>query len=211
MPVSHPDLPPLILASASPRRAEILGRLGIDFRVEAADMDEAAFIRSLGDGAPPEFIGKALLLARAKAELVGEGLCGEGLVLGADTTVVLDDGRDLGKPRDDAEAREMLSALSGRSHRVVTGTVLMDASTGARTESAPVTVVRMRTLSRRILDAYVASGEPEGKAGAYAIQGLGGLLIAGVRGSHTNVVGLPVEVLEELFSGLGYSVWDYVL
>ncbi len=170
----------LVLASASPRRRELLGQLGLRFTVAAADIDETP----RPDEAPEAYV---LRLAREKARAVASRFPGA-WVLAADTTVVL--GRELlGKPRDAAEAREMLSRLSGRTHEVHTGVAL-----AGRAEEALVvrTRVTFRTLGPEEIAWYASSGEPLDKAGAYAVQGKGGFLVAALEGSPTNVIGLPL-------------------
>lgn len=190
------SLPPIVLASASPRRSELLRRAGLDFEVEPSAVDE-----ELEEGVEPE--AAALMLAERKARAVAERRAGQGvLVLGADTVVALDGPggpRLLGKPRDAAEARGMLRALSGSVHRVVTGVcVVAAASLGAgrtpRVEGAVErTWVTMRPLSPGEIEAYVASGEWRDKAGGYAIQESADAFVTGLEeGGFDNVVGLPV-------------------
>ena len=177
----------LILASASARRRELLARAGVIFEVMPAEIDERP-----REGEAPAAC--AARLAREKAEAVRRP--GE-LVLGADTVVVVD-GRMLGKPKGENEAAAMLLALSGRTHVVLTGTCLLvpGGEAIARVCSTEVDVV---PLSDRDLAGYLASGEWKGKAGAYAVQGIAAAFIAAVRGSFTNVVGLPLaEVLADL-------------
>ncbi len=170
----------LVLASASPRRRELLGQLGLRFTVAAADIDETPHPAE----APEAYV---LRLAREKARAVAGRFPGA-WVLAADTTVVL--GPELlGKPRDEAEARAMLARLSGRTHEVHTGVAL-----AGRAEEALVvrTRVTFRTLSAGEIAWYAGTGEPLDKAGAYAVQGKGGFLVAAVEGSPTNVIGLPL-------------------
>jgi septum formation protein len=169
-----------VLASASPRRRELLGQLGLRFTVAAADIDETPHPAE----APEAYV---LRLAREKARAVAGRFPGA-WVLAADTTVVL--GPELlGKPRDEAEARAMLARLSGRTHEVHTGVAL-----AGRAEEALVvrTRVTFRTLSAGEIAWYAGTGEPLDKAGAYAVQGKGGFLVAAVEGSPTNVIGLPL-------------------
>ncbi len=177
----------LVLASSSPRRRELLARAGVAFEVVPAEVDEAP--------RPGEAPGAlAARLARAKAEAVRRP---DAFVLGADTIVVQGD-RILGKPGDAVEAADMLRALSGRTHRVITATCLL-APDGAATERTCATEVDVVPLGDRDIAAYVGSGEWRGKAGGYAAQGIASAFIAGVRGSYTNVVGLPLaEVLRDL-------------
>ncbi|HEY7515161.1 MAG TPA: Maf family protein, partial [Vicinamibacteria bacterium] len=179
----------LILASASPRRRALLERLGLPFEVWPSGVEER-----LAAGVPAPVL--ATTLARAKARDVAAGLRATAgapaLVLGADTLVVLE-GRPLGKPASRDEARAMLHALRGRTHDVVTGLALLEAP-GARERVEAVTSrVVMRPYGDAEVEAYVATGEPDDKAGAYAVQGAGGHLVARVEGCYTNVVGLPLR------------------
>jgi septum formation protein len=195
----------LILASASPRRRELLAQVGFTFEVRPAHIPEEP-----KPGEDP--IAYVVRLAREKAEAVfreagteglgTEGLGTEGLadenrlaVLGADTTVVVD-GVILGKPEDAEDAARMLRLLSGRTHRVITGVAVV---TAERTEvAAEVTAVKFLTLSEGEIAEYVASGEPMDKAGAYAIQGRAARWIPRVEGCYFNVVGLPIALVCEL-------------
>jgi septum formation protein len=171
----------LILASQSPRRAEILKQAGFEFVVRPATVDETP----LAGESPQACVER---LARAKALAVEAGA--EDIVLGADTVVVID-GRILGKPADAADAERMLHALSGRQHEVITGVCLRRQSTVVC--GSAVTRVWFALLSPEEIGAYVASGEPMDKAGAYAIQGLASRYITRIEGSYTNVVGLPID------------------
>jgi septum formation protein len=182
----------LVLASGSPRRREILGALGIPFEAVVPEVEE------LTGGVPEEVV---LENARRKAA-TGLRAAGEGaLALGVDTEVVLD-GRLLGKAVGRSEARERLEALAGRTHTVLSGLVLLGAapSGGGSVELSGVAVseVTFRELDPTTLDAYLASGEWRDRAGAYAIQGLGSILVERVEGDFSNVVGLPVRLLLEL-------------
>jgi septum formation protein len=173
----------IVLASTSPRRAEILAALGIPFVVDAASIDER-----LRDGESAQ--SAAARLAEEKASQVAQRHP-DGWVLGADTLVVLD-GATLGKPHDGEDARRMLRLLSGREHQVVTGVALR------REERPPRRIleesrVRIAPLSPAEIEWYVATGEPLDKAGAYAVQGLGSRFIEAVQGSYTNVMGLPAR------------------
>lgn len=180
----------IVLASASPRRAELLTLAGVPFiAVPSAIVEDRR-----SDEAPAELVRR---LAAAKAYEVAAAGNGR-FVLGADTAVVLA-GEVLGKPRDDDEARAMLARLSGRSHEVLTGYEVIDAASGRTDGGVVSTRVEFATLSQAEIDAYVATGEARGKAGAYAIQGRAAAMIRWLEGSYTNVVGLPLrEVLETL-------------
>jgi len=184
----------LVLASASPRRHALLRWLGVEFAVDVADVDESA---------RPGEEAAALVtrLARDKAQAVAARRP-TAWILAADTLVELD-GELLGKPADAGEAAVMLGRLAGREHRVFTGFVLLAPGGSVRGEGTVVTRVRFRGLDDAALDAYVASGEPDGKAGGYAIQGAGAALIAGIDGSFTNVIGLPLDEVEHALREAG--------
>jgi septum formation protein len=174
---------PIVLASASPRRAEILATLGIPFVVDPADVPEEILAGESGESA-------AERLAAAKADQVSRRHPAE-WVLAADTLVLLD-GEALGKPKDDADAARMLRRIAGREHRVVTAVRL---GRGAEKSRGLVDVSRVRIapLSEGEIRWYVATGEPRDKAGSYAVQGLGARFIERVEGSFTNVMGLPAR------------------
>ena len=173
----------IVLASASPRRADLLRAAGIEFEVIAADIDE----RVLAGESPEAYVRR---LAEEKAKAVAPRAGGRP-VLAADTVVVID-GAILGKPADAADARRMLQLLSGRSHAVLTAVCLNSVS---RVE---ITAVEFDRLSPDEIDWYVASGEPMDKAGAYAIQGLASRFVISITGSYSNVVGLPVHVVSRM-------------
>lgn len=188
---------PIVLASASPRRRELLTSIGLTFTVDPADVDE----ETLSDLDP---LQQAVALAELKAEYVARRH-GEALVIGADTIVTID-GMALGKPQDDEDARRMLRMLSGRTHEVITGVAVVDAATNRAASEAERTLVTFRTLSEDEIARYVASGEPMDKAGAYAIQGLGALLVSRIVGCYPNVVGLPLVTLARLLQPFGVVV-----
>lgn len=181
-----------VLASASPRRSAILSQLRIPFRTEPSSFEEE------GTGIPPE--ERPLRFAEGKALDIARKFPGE-FVLGFDTLVFLD-GCPLGKPKDCAEALAMLRSLNGRSHRVVSGVAL---AYGGKllASDAEVTAVLFRRVPERELERYVDSGEPMGKAGAYAIQGLGAGLVESIDGCFYNVVGLPVAKTLKIIENLG--------
>ena len=187
--------PSLVLASASPRRQELLARLGIPFTVEPSHVPE------LHPPGPPAAALAAVALDKARA-VAGRWTAGRAVILGADTEVVLD-GRYMGKPRDAADAVRILSALSGRTHEVITGVALVEAPPGREATVAVTTRVTMTAATQEEIAAYVATGEPFDKAGGYAVQGLGARLVARVDGCLTNVVGLPVETTRRLL-----EAWD---
>ena len=184
--------PQLHLASTSPRRREILRSLGVEFEITKVETDE-----SPRQGESPEEL--VLRLAIGKAEAAA----GVELVLGADTVVVLD-GRILGKPGDADDAVDMLLALSGRSHSVLTGVALRTAE-GTRTVLS-ATEVRFREIGRDEAIRYWQSGEPADKAGGYGIQGLGGMFVEAINGSYSGVMGLPVFETVELLKSAGIEV-----
>lgn len=180
----------IILASRSPRRAEILRAVGWEFEAIAADIDET---RNESEDA----ISYVKRLAQTKAETVAIRTSAP-LVLGADTIVVIDD-EIMGQPRDDEDARRMLRLLSGKWHEVLTGVALV------RTAGLPMvlidhetTRVRFASMSEKEIDWYVTTGEPRGKAGAYGIQGRAALFIEEIQGDYFNVVGLPVRLVYQL-------------
>jgi septum formation protein len=188
---------PLILASGSPRRVALLGELGVLFQTVISDAPETVDPR-LGAAA------QAVALAERKAWAVASQLQ-TGIVLGADTIVVLD-GETLGKPVDEADATLMLRRLSGQEHHVVTGIAVVDAGTGSLRSSSVASIVCFRTLSEEEIDRYVATSEPLGKAGAYAIQGLGSGLVSTLEGCFTNVVGLPLCETARVMNAAGVVV-----
>ena len=184
----------MTLASASPRRQALLRTLWIEFRIVPSLADEAGPL-------PDDGCRRAEALALRKAVEVATRV-GEGLVLGADTIVECD-GRLLGKPRDRDEARRFLRLLSGRSHLVVTALALVQAGGGRTVTGQEVTEVCVRPLMAEEIDAYIGTDEPLDKAGGYAIQGAGGAFIEGIKGSFTNVVGLPLGRLRTLLLRFG--------
>ncbi len=177
----------IILASGSPRRRTLLGAMGYEFVVLAPDVDE-----NVG-GRARDIVG---VLAGRKGRAAA-GLCHDGeIVIAADTLVSLD-GRPLGKPKDDREAAAMLRALSGRSHEVYTGLCVIDTAVGSVSVDVECTRVTFRPLTDEKIAAYVATGEPRDKAGAYAIQGGAAAFVSSCEGSYNNVIGLPTERLAE--------------
>ncbi len=185
----------IVLASASPRRRELLGTLIPDFTIEPAVGEE----HTPDHGDPAAAV---IALASAKAAEVA-ATHPQDIVIGADTVVVAD-GRILGKPKDAADAAAMLRLLSGRSHTVCTGLCLMRGDTVLT--HAESTAVHFRALTDDEIAAYVATGEPMDKAGAYAIQGLASLFITGIEGDYFNVVGLPLCALGAMLQQMGVSI-----
>jgi len=184
----------IILASASPRRTELMALAGIEFSVVPADINEEV----LPGEKPSEHV---MRLAREKADAVAATTRGR-FFIGADTVVVLDE-RIMGKPVDDAEAYRMLSALSGRSHEVITGFSVFDKVSGIHLTRCVVTEVTFKELSEGEIRAYIATGCPMDKAGAYAMQGGAVHFIRSICGSYTNVIGLPMTELYETLCQLG--------
>lgn len=184
----------LILASASPRRRELLEQAGYSFEVRPAHINEDA--RAAED--PIAYVTR---LAREKAECVWQE-AQDAMVLGADTTVVVD-GEMLSKPADAEDARRMLRLLSGRTHRVITGVAVVRGEPGAPfvEVAAEVAAVKFLTLSDVEIDAYIATGEPMDKAGGYAIQGRAARWIPRVEGCYFNVVGLPLALVSTMLAG----------
>lgn len=202
------DGTPVVLASASPRRRELLAAIGIDAEVRPADVDETI--------APHEDPTAAVLrLAEAKAAAVAPTCSPDAVVLAADT-IVVDGDRILGKPVDRADAEAMLASLSGRTHVVITGVCVRRADDVARV--CVTTEVDVRTLESEEIAAYVSSGDADDKAGGYGIQGAAGAFVTGVRGSFSGVIGLPlsetvlalrrlgVDVVPHAVAGLGADV-----
>jgi septum formation protein len=194
---------PLYLASGSPRRRELLTQIGVPFTSISADIDETPLL----DESPAAYVER---LARGKAA-AGLGLIASShslapaCVLGADTAVVLD-GRILGKPLDQADSLAMLMALSDREHEVLTAIAVLD---NQRCESRVVrSLVRFRSISPEEAAAYWASGEPQDKAGGYGIQGLAAVFVAGLNGSYSAVVGLPLCETAELLGHFGIPCWQ---
>lgn len=183
----------LVLASASPRRRELLAQLGLPFQLFAPELDETP-------GADArDAVALVRRLARTKAE-AGRRAFPQAVVIGADTEVALPGEPVLGKPADADDAKRMLRSLAGRTHDVTTGMCV--AAPGGLELRAVVTRVRLRPLDEAEIAWYVATGEPAGKAGAYAIQGKGGLFVEAIEGSWSNVVGLPMAELTAMLAGI---------
>jgi septum formation protein len=194
----------LILASASPRRKELLGLIGLnDFEIIPAD-SEADFPSQLPIEQAVEYI--ALKKAEAVSEKASKA-AENAIILAADTLVWLE-GRVLGKPADEAEAAQMLKALSGKKHTVYTGMALIKGKTVIKSHA--VTDVWFREMTDREIDTYVKTGEPLDKAGAYGAQGLASMFISRIDGEYYNVVGLPLCTLGTMFKSLGSPVIDEI-
>jgi septum formation protein len=187
-----------VLASSSPRRSMLLSQLGLSFTVDPSTVEEV-----IDPALAPAGIVESL--ADQKAADVAARHGDADLVLGADTIVVLDE-RKLGKPADVAEAHRMLRAIAGRWHQVYTGYSLIAPRENRRVVGHTVSDVRIRDLTDAEIAAYIATGEPMDKAGAYAIQEVGTLLVAEIKGCYTNIVGLPLPSVDAAWRELGWSV-----
>ena len=186
---------PLILASGSPRRRELLARMGYTFEICTPDVDEhvAGHARDIVH----TLAGRKARAAAAHYE--------DGVIIASDTLVSLD-GVPLGKPADEREAREMLAALSGREHEVFTGVCVLDAKTGQSETRTVRTGVTFRDITPEEIDAYIATGEPMDKAGAYGAQGKGALFVEKIDGDFFNVMGLPLCVLGQMLKEQGVGL-----
>ena len=183
---------PLILASGSPRRRELLAKMGDTFEMCAPDVDEHV------TGHARDIV---YTLAQRKAHAAAEHVA-RGVIVASDTLVSLD-GVPLGKPADAAEAHRMLAALSGREHEVFTGVCVLDAETGESETRSVRTGVTFREIAPEEIDAYITTGEPMDKAGAYAIQGGAGAFVSALDGELENVIGFPVVEVREMLSHFG--------
>lgn len=192
----------LVLASSSPRRKELLAKISPEFKTAAPPEEAEEPISGGGASAAPEEFAKRNALLKAMAVARTED--GDSIIIGADT-IVVSEGRIMGKPAGAEEAARMLRALSGKTHEVITGIAVTNNATGRTISSFERTEVEFKELSDREIDEYVASGEPIGKAGAYAIQGLASRFIPGIRGCFFNVVGLPVFRLNSMIMEVSES------
>lgn len=188
----------LILASASPRRSEILRNAGLQFEIRKTDVDESR----LADELPGDYVRRLALTKALSAAADYREFDGEALVLGADTVVVVD-ADILGKPASQDDARTMLRRLSGRIHEVHTGLALLRTPGAERRVLEEITRVHFASLSEQEIEDYIATGEPFDKAGAYAIQGIGGRYVTRIEGCYFNVMGLPLAKLWPLLRELG--------
>ena len=193
-------MPQWILASASPRRKALLEALGLDIEVWPADVAERS------DGAPRELV---IANARLKRDAVAQRAPAAACVIAADT-VVTHGGRVLGKPRDMDEARRMLAALSGKTHRVYTGLAVTDTGQRRSAETHEVTEVTFRPLSEAMIETFVEAVQPFDRAGAYTVDGPGSLLVERYSGCYQNVLGLPLVRLDRLLESIGLSLFSCV-
>lgn len=187
----------LVLASASPRREEILSQLNLKFTIVPAKIDEENFTNS----DPVELVK---VLAEEKAKSVSK-LVEDAIVIAADT-VVVHNGNILGKPANESEAKEMLKKLSSDQHQVITGVAVLNSSSGKVHVDYNITDVKMTALSEQDINSYVGTGEPLDKAGSYAIQGFGGLFVEEIKGSYYSVMGLPIHQLAKLLDKFNYGI-----
>jgi len=188
---------PLVLASASSSRVNILRLLGLRFKVAPADLDESAVAAST----PEDLVSE---LAFRKALSVSQRHSSD-LTLAADTLIIDGDGI-IGKPNGIPDARRTLERLSGASHRVVTGLAVVDGTSARSVRKVTTTTVRFRAISSGTIERYLRTGEPIGKAGGYALQGIGALLVESVDGEYSNVLGLPVATFVDALFELGYEL-----
>jgi septum formation protein len=191
----------LILASSSPRRQELIQTFQLPVRIEVSHADE-----SYAPNSTPEEIVETLALRKALAvtnKLVSESI--DGIVVGSDTIVVYNN-QILNKPVDDEDAKRMLTMLQGHTHQVFSGIACVDLITGERLIKHRMTEVTMHELTAEQISRYIVSGEPHDKAGAYAIQGKGAMLVESIRGCYFNVVGLPLSLLSRMLGDLGVDV-----
>jgi septum formation protein len=187
----------IVLASASPRRRELLALTGLTFTIESSDYEEI-----LVPGIAPHLLARRLSSEKAKAV---SKKYSNALIIAADTFIVFRDNL-LGKPSTEEDAMRMLGLLNGRSHSVITGFTVIDTATGKRVSRSVETKVWFRKMKKQELASYVRTGEPLDKAGAYAIQGLGSLLVEKIEGDYFNVIGLPVSSLIQALKKFGVHV-----
>jgi septum formation protein len=187
----------IILASASPRRRELLALTGLKFSVDPGDYEE-----DMSTPLDPHRLGRFLSLEKAKSVAARHR---DALIIAADTFIVFKGGL-LGKPHTGREARRMLLLLNGKRHSVITGFTILDTASGKRLSRSVETTVFFRNLTEKEIDAYVRSGEPLDKAGGYAIQGLGAVIVRKIEGDYFNVIGLPLSALTEDLKKFGIQV-----
>ena len=190
-------MPKIILASTSPRRKELLESIGLKFEIQPSDYEEDMTLKM-----PPKKLAEFLSLNKARSVAQENN---DAIVIGADTIVVL--GKQvLGKPHTEKEAKKMLKMISGKVHSVITGVTVIDTSKNIMITKSVETKVWIKKLSPKEIESYVASKEPLDKAGAYAIQGLGSLIVKKIEGDYSNVVGLPLFALREELEKIGVKI-----
>ena len=187
----------IILASASPRRKELLEKIDLKFKVEPSDYDE-----HIDADLEPHKMAQSLSLGKARAVARNHN---NALVIAADTFIIFE-GNLFGKPHTEAEAKEMLELINGGAHSVITGFTIIDSETSKTLTASVETKVYLKKLTTDEIDAYVKSGEPLDKAGAYAIQGLGAVFVDKIEGDYSNVVGLPLSALAESLKEFGVYI-----
>jgi septum formation protein len=192
----------LVLASGSPRRQEILEQLGLEFEVMVSHAYEA-----FPEGCPPEKAAMAVALQKTRYVVQRTGF--PAIVIGADTIVVLD-GEVMGKPLDAGQAFQMINALAGKEHTVITGLAVVDTESGEERTDYQSTLVRMKEIPPDRIKKYVATGEPFDKAGAYAVQGKASVFVEGINGCFFNVVGLPVGKLDSMLRSVGVDLFEFI-
>jgi septum formation protein len=192
----------LVLASGSPRRQEILKQLGLEFEVIVSRADE-----TFPKGCPPEKAAMAVALRKTRDVVQRIGF--PAIVIGADTIVVLD-GEVMGKPVDAGQAFQMINALAGKEHTVITGLAVVDSTSGEERTGYQSTLVRMKEIPADRIKKYVATGEPFDKAGAYAVQGKASVFIEEINGCFFNVVGLPVGKLDSMLHSVGVDLFEFI-
>jgi septum formation protein len=192
---------PVILASSSPRRRELIRSLQLPYEIIVSHADETT-----PPGMPPAEIVETLSLRKAAAvrEKIREA-DKDGVIVGSDTIVVLD-GKVLGKPENEEDSFRMLQSLQGRTHQVYSGIACLDAATGRQSTAHRMTLVTMKPLGEEQIWRYIRTGEPKDKAGSYAIQGLGATIVERIEGDYFNVVGLPVSLLADMLREYGIEV-----
>lgn len=189
----------IILASASPRRKALLKQVGLDFEVTPSDCEE-----SVDSKLGPHDLAKKLSLEKAKSVSDKNK---DALVIGADTFIAYE-GKIIGKPKDDEEAREIIKMLQGKAHSVITGLTVIDSDTGKTVSSSVETKVHFKKLGEDEIDGYILTEEPQDKAGAYGIQALGAVLVDKIDGDYFNVVGLPLSLLYDVLKEFGVNLLE---
>ena len=191
----------IILASASPRRKELLKKINLKFEVDASDCKE-----DINPGLVPEELVRQLSIKKAKSVAARHK---NAIIIAADTIGVMGD-KILGKPHPENEVRKMLRTISGKSHLVITGFSILDTATNKIVTRTVKTKVYIKQLTDREIDAYVKTGEPLDKAGAYAIQGLGAIIVEKIEGDYYNVMGLPLNALTEALKEFRINIWEII-
>ena len=194
------DMKTIILASASPRRKELLEKIGFKFDVDASDCEG-----EINSELEPHKLVRQISIKKAKSVAVRHK---NALIIAADTIGVIGN-KILGKPHTENEARKMLHEISGKSHLVITGFTVLDTATNKILSRTVNTKVYIKKLTKQEIDAYVKTGEPMDKAGAYAIQGRGAVIVEKIEGDYYNVMGLPLNALAEALKEFGINVWGH--